>query len=449
MSDTSANTLSLLEDLIADARRAGADAADAILVDGQSVSVAWRLGKLETLERSEGGDIGLRVLIGRRQAIVSSGDRSREALSALVERAIAMAKAVPEDPYAGLADPDQLAPTMPDIDGDDPTELTADQLIAMASAAEDAARSVPGVTNSEGAEAAWGRSLVSVVASNGFAHSYWSSGSSLSAVALAGDGDSGMERDYDYTTAVYVADLEEAALIGRRAGERAVRRLGGRRIKTCRVPVIFDPRMARGIVGSLCGAINGASIARGTSFLKDALETEVFAPGISIIEDPHRARGLRSRPVDAEGIANRRRALIDNGVLTTWVMDLRSARQLGLTSTGHAARGTSSAPSPSVSNVWMEAGAQSPEEMIRDLKEGLLVVDLFGHGVNGVTGDYSRGAAGFWIENGEVTYPVNEVTIAGNLKEMFRSLTPASDLDLRHGTDAPSLRIDGMTVAGG
>lgn len=449
MSETAATTLSLLEDLIKAARRAGADAADAVLVDGQSVSVAWRLGQLETLERSEGGDIGLRVLIGRRQAIVSSGDRSREALTDLVDRAIAMAKVVPEDPYAGLADPDQLATELPDIDGDDPTELTADQLIAMASAAEDAARSVKGVSNSEGAEAAWGRSLVAMVASNGFAHSYWSSGSSLSAVALAGDGDSGMERDYDYTTAVYVADLEEAALIGRRAGERAVRRLGARRIKTCKVPVLFEPRLARGVVSTLCGAINGASVARGTTFLKDALGTAVFAPGVSIVEDPHRARGLRSRPVDAEGIANSRRALIDNGVLTSWVMDLRSARQLGLQSTGHAGRGTSSAPSPSVTNVWMEAGSQSPQEMIRDLEQGLLVVDLFGHGINGVTGDYSRGAAGFWVENGEVTFPVNEVTIAGNLKDMFRSLTPASDLELRHGTDAPTVRIDGMTIAGG
>jgi len=446
--DVVARNQSLLEDLIASAKKAGADAADAVMVDGESISVAWRLGKLETLDRAEGGDIGLRVFVGKRQAIVSSGDRRPEALADLVERAIAMARTVPEDPYAGLASPDQLARHLPDIDLYDPTELTADQLIEAAAAAEDAARAVKGVTNSEGAEASWGRSHVTVVGSNGFSHSYSRSSSGISAVVLAGDGESGMERDYEYTSAVYVEDLEDAAEIGRRAGERAVKRLGGRRVKTARVPVVYEPRVARGLIGHLLGAINGASVARGTSFLRDVLRTEVFAPGIDIIEDPHRPRGLKSKPVDAEGLPTQRRKLIDNGVLTTWLLDLHSARQLGMAPTGHAARGTSAPPSPSASNVWLAAGDVSAEDLIKDIDQGLYVVDLFGQGVNGVTGDYSRGCAGFWIENGEIAFPVNEMTVAGNLKDMFRHLTPASDLELRHGTDAPTVRIDGMTVAG-
>lgn len=444
----SADSLTLLEDLIAAARRKGADAADAVLVDGTSVSVAWRLGKLENLERSEGGDIGLRVFCGKRQAIVSSADRRTEALEELVERAVAMARTVPEDPYAGLADPEALATSKPHIDMDDPTELTAEQLMDLAARAEDAARAVQGVTNSEGAEAGWGRTHVTVVGSNGFAHQYSRTNSSFSAVALAGTGETGMERDYDFTTAVYVADLLSPEEVGRQAGERAVRRLGARRGKTCRVPVIFEPRVARGMVGHLLGAINGASVARGTSFLKDKMGEQVFAPGITITEDPHLRRGLASKPVDAEGLPNKRRDLVSDGHLTTWLMDLRSARQLGLESTGHASRGTSSPPGPSPTNVWLEPGTLSPDEMIKDVSEGLYVIDLFGQGVNGVTGDYSRGCAGFWIENGELTHFVNEMTIAGNLKDMFRNLTPASDLTLRLSTEAPTLRIDGLTVAG-
>ncbi len=448
MTDGAADSLTLLSDLVAAARKAGADAADAVLVDGTSVSVAWRLGALETLERSEGGDIGLRVLIGKRQAMVSSADREPAALAELVERAVAMARTVPEDPFAGLAEPSELAAHIPEIDLCDPTELTAEDLIESARRAEDAARAVSGVTNSEGAEAGWGKSMVAVVGTNGMARSYWMSHSSVSAVALAGEG-AAKERDYDYTSAVYWSDLESPEEIGQRAGDRAVARLGARRGRTARLPVVFDPRMSKGMIGHLVGAINGSSIARGTSFLRESLNTAVFAPHVTIIEDPHRPRGLRSKPVDAEGIANARRTLIDQGVLTTWLLDLRSARQLGLKSTGHASRGTSSPPSPSASNVWMEPGSVSPRDLMADITEGLYVTDLFGQGVNGVTGDYSRGCAGFWIQNGEITHAVNEMTIAGNLKTMFQSLTPANDLTLRYGIDAPTIRIDGMMVAGG
>lgn len=451
MTDThasTADTLSQLEDLITAARKAGADAADALLIDGRSISVGWRLGNLETLESSEGGDIGLRVFVGKRSAIVSSADRGKAALDELVERAVAMARLVPEDPFSGLADPEQICREIPHIDLFDPTERTTEELIAAADRAEQAAMAVNGVTNSEGAEAGWNTYNVSLVGSNGFAQSYAMSGSSVSVAVLAGDSEQGMERDYDYSTAVYASDLRSPEEVGRKAAERTVRRVGSRRAKTGKVPVIYDTRVARGLVGHLLGAIAGPSVARKTTFLKDSLGKEVFAPGINILEDPHRARGARSRPVDAEGLPTQSRSLIDNGVLTTWLLDLRSARQLGMTPTGHASRGTSSQPGPSAANVWLEAGSVSVDDLIGDIKDGFFVTEVFGQGVNGLTGDYSRGASGFWIENGKLTYPVSEMTVAGNLKDMFRAMTPANDLELTHGTDAPSVRIDGMTVAG-
>lgn len=444
-------TLSLadtLAELIASAKAAGADAADAIVVDGASVSITCRLGKLEQLERSEGGDIGLRVLMGRKQAIVSSADRSREALKELVDRAVAMARTVPEDPFCGLASPDQVTKSLPTLDICDPAEISAETLIEKARACEDAARGVKGVTNSDGASASWGRSKVAIAASNGFMRTYDSSGSSLSVSVLAGDSDQGMETDYDYTSAVYFADLKTPEEIGRTAGSRAVRKLGARKMPSGRVPIIFDPRVARGLVSHFLGAINGASVARGTTFLKDAMNTEVFATDVSVIEDPHRQRGLRSKPCDAEGLANFKRALIDRGRLTTWILDLRSARQLNLAPTGHAARSTGSPPSPSATNVYLAAGSETPEALMADIKEGFYVTDLVGQGVNMVTGDYSRGAVGFWIENGKASFPVSEVTIAGALAQMFKAIRPANDLELLYGIDAPTVRIDGMTVAG-
>jgi PmbA protein len=439
--------LDQLSDLIERARRAGADAADGVLVEGVSISHARRLGKIEKLERSEGYDLGLRVLIGKRQAIVSSNDRNAAAFDALVERAVAMARAVPEDSFCGLADPDQIAQGWPKLDSVDPDEPTAETLIERAAAAEDAALGVTGVTNSEGAEASWGYSRIALAASNGFRGGYAGSGHGVSVSVLAGQGDA-MERDYDWSSAVYGADLEDAALVGKRAGERTVRRLGAKKPSTAKVPVVFDPRVSGGIVGHLVGAISGAAIARGTSFLKDKMGEALFPADITIIDDPHRQRGLRSKPFDGEGLANKRRALIDKGVLTTWLLDLRSARQLGLVSTGHAARGTGGPPSPSPTNLHMEPGSVTPAELIADIKSGFYVTDLMGSGVNGVTGDYSRGASGFWIENGEIAWAVNEVTIAGNLKDMFRTLAAANDLVFRNATNAPTLRLEGLTVAG-
>jgi PmbA protein len=445
--DKAGNAIDLLQDLIGRAKRAGADAADAILFEGTSLSHARRLGNTEKLERSEGQDLGLRVFIGRRQAVVSSSDRSAAALKELVERAIAMARAVPEDPFCGIADPAEIAHDWPLLESIDPEEPAAETLIERARAAEDAALAVAGVTNSEGAEAGWGRSTVALAASNGFAGGYSGSHHGVSASVIAGSG-TAMERDYDYSSAVFAADLRDPAEIGNSAGERAVKRLGARKMPTGKFPVVFDPRVARGFISHLLGAISGPSIARGTSFLKDRLGQRVFPAAITIIDDPHRRRGLRSKPFDGEGIANRRRAIVDQGVLTTWLLDLRSARQLGLHTTGHAARGTASPPTPAATNVWIEKGAQTPAELMADIKSGFYVTEMMGMGVNGVTGDYSRGAAGFWVLDGQLAHPVSEMTVAGNLKDMFLRLRAADDLEFRAGADSPTLRIDDLTVAG-
>jgi PmbA protein len=439
--------VTLLDDLIGRARKAGADAADAVLIESAAISVAQRLGKPEKLERAESRDLGLRVFIGKRQAIVSTTDTTPGMLEELVDRAVAMAGTVPDDPHCGLAAPDELTRTFPTIDLSDPIEPAMDVLKERARAVEGAALAVPGVNNSEGAEAGWSRSAITLVASNGFHGAYSRSHQSVGVSVLAGEG-TAMERDYEHASAVYGDDLEDAAAVGRRAGEKAVKRLRPRKAATAKVPILFDPRISRSLLGHLGSAINGASIARGTSFLKEKLGKRIFAADVAIIDDPHRPRGLNSKPFDGEGIANRKRAIVENGVLTTWVLDLRSARQLGFKSTGHAARGTSSPPSPSLTNFYMSAGKMSPKEMIGSVTSGFYVTELMGMGVNGVTGDYSRGAAGFWIENGELAYPVSEVTIAGNLNEMFLNLTAANDLEFRYGTDAPTIRLDGMTVAG-
>lgn len=447
MTTDSHATLDLLSDLIARARRAGADAADAVHVVGTSIAHAQRLGETEKLERSEGQDLGLRVFVGRRQAVVSSSDHGARALEELVERAVAMARVVPEDPYCGLADADAIAREWPDMDLSDPAEPSAEMLVDWARRTEEAARAVAGVTNSEGAEAGWSRSRVSLVASNGFAGSYEGSGWSLSVSVLAGEG-TGMERDYDFTSAVYGTELRQPEDVGRSAGERAVRRLGPRKVATAKLPVVFDPRVSGGLVGHFAGAVNGQAIARGTSFLKDRMDQPVFAPGVSVIDDPLRPRGLRSRPFDGEGLPARRRALVEDGVLRGWVLDLRSARQLGLASTGNAARGTGGPPSPTTTNLYLAAGTATPGELLRQAGRGLYVTGLMGFGVNGVTGDYSRGASGYWIEDGQIAYSVSEVTIAGNLKDMFRTMVPADDLEFRYGTNAPTILVPEMMVAG-
>ena len=406
------------------------------------------MGKREKLERAEGNDLGLRVFVGQRQAIVSSSDWSSNSLDELVERALAMAKAVPEDPYCGLpGENDVFVGPLIDPDICDDSEPSTAQLGGRAKQCEDAARSVPGVTNSEGAEAGWNLSEISILASNGFAGSYTTSRHSIGAAVLAGK-DSEMERDYDFCTTVYLEDLDEPEDIGVNAGIRATSRLGARKVETARVPIVYDPRVANSLLGHFASAVNGTAVARGTSFLKDRMGEQVFAAGIAIVDDPQRLRGLRSKPFDAEGMANPEMTLVEDGRLRNWILDLRSARQLGLKTTGRAARGTSSPPGPSTTNLYMRPGMTTPADLIGNITDGFYVIELMGMGVNTLTGDYSRGAAGFWIENGEVTYPVNEITIAGNLTEMFMNMTPANDLEFRYGANAPTIRVEGMTIAG-
>ena len=437
----------ILETLLAKARREGADAADALLIESLSSSVSYRLGRLEDVERSESADLGLRVFIGSRVAFVSSSDFSEDAVAALPSRALTMARLAPEDKFAGLAPSDFLARAIPDLDLEDSEEPSAETLVARARDAEQAGLAVSGVTNSEGGGASFSRSAIALATSTGFFGRYAGTSHSIGVAVLAGEG-TGMERDYDHASARHAGDLKDAEEIGRSAGEKAVRRLNPRKVKSQNVPVVFDPREAGGLLGHFASAISGASVARGTSFLKDRMGSEIFAPHVSVVDDPHRRRGLRSKPFDGEGVANAHRVLIDKGRLTTWLLDCASAKQLGLTTTGHAARGTGGPPMPSATNLYMEAGGLSPEALIADIKQGFYVTELMGMGVNGVTGDYSRGAAGFWIENGKIAYPVSEITIAGNLKDMFRQLTPASDLEFRYGTNAPTCRIEGMTIAG-
>ena len=445
----SAEALNLLDDLIRRARARGADAADALLVDSVALSHAQRLGQLERMERAEAQDLGLRVLVGRRQAVVSSSDRAPEMLDQMVDRALAMAAAVPEDPYCGLAEAEALADTAhpPMLDGRDPEEPAAEVLIERARRTEDAARAVAGVTNSEGAEASWQRTAIALAASNGFAGAYAATRHGIGVSVLAGTG-TGMERDYEFSTAAHAEDLEPPETVGRAAGEKAVKRLGPRKVQSTQAQVVYAPRVAGGIIRHLAGAINGSAIARGTSFLKDRMGERIFAEGVTVIDDPHRRRGLASKPFDGEGVANRRRAVIDDGRLTTWILDLGSARQLGLQTTGHASRGTSAPPSPGTTNLFLEPGAETPEALIADIASGFYVTELLGFGVKLLTGDYSRGAGGFWIENGAIAYPVSELTIAGNLRDMFANLTAADDLEFRYATNAPTLRIDGMTIAG-
>jgi PmbA protein len=437
----------LAQRLVEAARRAGADAADAVAVRGVSQGVEVREGRVEESERSEGDDVGLRVLVGRRQAVVSTNDVSGDNVARLAERAVAMARVAPDDKYVGLADPALLARDFPDLDLLDPDLPSTAELERRAKEAEAAALGVAGVTKSGGASASAGIGGMVLVTSGGFHGAYLRSSQGISATAISGEG-TGMERDYDYTSAPHGADLLTPDAVGRSAGERAVARANPRKVETCKVPVVFDPRVAGSLVGHLVGAINGASIARKSSFLKDRLGQQLFAGNIRIVDDPLRPRGLRSQPFDAEGVAVKQIAVVDAGVLTTWLLDSATARELGMQTTGHAHRGVSSSPSPGPYNLHLEAGEATPDELIADIRQGFYVSDLIGSGVNGVTGDYSRGASGFWIENGKITYPVSEVTIAGHLLDMFKSLVPANDLRFRYGINAPTVRIEGLTLGG-
>lgn len=435
------------EKLLSFARQAGADAADVIAMRAQNLDVSVRKGALEDAVRSESFGIGLRVFKGARHAYGSSADASDDGLRKLAVQVAAMAEAVPPDEFSVLADADMLAKTVYDLDLYDPAEMLSVQgLSDMARRAEAAALAVPGITNSDGAHAGQGLHWIGLSTSNGFSSAYAHSGTHLSLSMIAGTGDS-METDHAGAQATYASDVEDAAIVGVRAAERTIARLNPRTGKTGRFPVLFDRRVASSLLRSLTRGVSGPRLAKGTSFLQDRLGQAICAPGITIIDDPLKKRGVRSSPFDGEGLAVSRKVIVENGVLSSLFLDLRSARRLNMAPTGHATRGLSSPPSPSPSNIWIEAGPQSPAQMIKDIGEGFLITDLMGASISLSTGDYSRGASGFWIENGEIAYPVAEMTIAGNLKDILMSMTPASDLEFRDGVDSPSLRVDGMTVA--
>jgi PmbA protein len=440
----------LTHQLIEMARKAGADAADALAVDGTSLSISVRAGALEQADRSEGIDIGLRVLVGQKQACVSSSDTRAETLQQMAERAIAMAREAPVDPFAGLADPAELARDIDTsrLDMHDPAdEPDPAYLQDMALRAEAAALSHDGISQVQSASAGYGRSRVHLTASNGFSAGYTRTDAGLSCVAITGSG-TAMERDYDYDSRVFQSDLRSAEEIGHQAATRALARAGARRPKTGAYPVLFDERIANSLIGHLLQAANGSTIARGSSWLRDALGQEVLPAGLSLVEEPHRPRASASRLYDAEGLPTARRAIVENGVLTGWTLDLATARKLGLKSTGNATRGTSAPPSPGLSNITMTQGDKSRDALIADIGTGLVVTSMIGSTINPNTGDYSRGASGFWVENGQIAYPVNECTIAGNLRDMLRRLTPANDARPHLSRVIPSLLVEGLTLAG-
>lgn len=432
------------------ARAAGADAADTIVVASASTAVEVRDGKLEDVGRSEGTELGLRVFVGARSATVSTSDLGDAAIGGMAEHVVAMARLAPEDPWAGLAPADRLLRgAAPDLDLADAADPAPDALRDRALAVEDAGRAVAGVTKSDGASASATRTMIALATSHGFAGAYATTNFSQSATMLAAGSDGTMERDYAHHSARHLARLDPAEAVGRLAGERAAARVGSGRMTGGAMPVVFDRRLSGGLVSVLAGAIAGPAIARRTSFLRDAMGQALFAKGVRIVDDPHRPGGLRSRPFDGEGLPVSPTDLVTDGVLQTWLLDSASARQLGLEPTGHASRGVGSAPGVSTTNLYMAAGTIPRDTLIAGIDRGVLVVETIGHGMNAVTGDYSVGAAGFLIEGGEITRPVSEFTIAGNMRAMFAATTPADDLEFRLGVNAPTLRIDGMTVASG
>jgi len=438
----------MLQDVVAKALAAGADAAEAVFAERQSLSVTVRLGELEEVEREESRDLGLRVFVGRRQATVSGSDISADARAKLIERAVAMARLAPEDPYAGLAPVDRLAKgSLPDLDLFDASEPDAETLEARALAAEDAARAIPGVSNSDSSTASWSTGAWRLVTSTGFSGLHRASNFGVGTGAIAGEG-AAMERAGEGRQTRWQSDLPDAAEIGAEAGRRAVSRLNARKLASTSAPVIFENRIAASTLGPLIGAISGPAVARGVSFLKSKLGAQIFSKAVTLTDDPHRPRGLGSSPFDDEGVANRSIDIIDAGVLTTWLLNTASARQLGLETTGHASRGLAGPPGVATSNLTLLPGALDQAGLMREAGAGLLVTNLFSPSLNPNTGDWSVGCSGFWFERGEIAYPVTEITVAGNLLEAYGRVTPGSDLEFRGSANAPSLLIESLAIAG-
>ena len=437
-----------LNEITAAALAAGADAAETAYAEQAALSVTVRMGALEEVEREESRELGLRVMIGQRQASVSGSDISPSGRAKLIERVVAMARLAVEDPYVGLAPPDRLARgDHADLALFDPVEPSPDALEAQAREAEDAARAVAGVTVSNGASASWSTSTWRLATSGGFYGDHRGSAFSLSVGAIAGEG-SEMEQGYDGRSTRWRADLPDARVVGAEAGRRAVAALRPRKLDSMTASVIFENRLAASLLGPLIGAMSGAAVARGVSFLKDRLGQAVFAKGVTVLDDPHRLRGLGSSPFDDEGVANRAMKLIDDGVLTTWLLNVGTARQLGMASTGHASRGLAGPPGVSPSNVTLEPGALDQVALMRQAGRGVLVTSMFGPSLNANTGDWSVGCSGLWFEGGEMAYPVSEITVAGNLHEIYKRLIPGSDLEIHGSADAPSILVEDLAIAG-
>jgi PmbA protein len=437
----------IVDQMLDAAQKAGADGADVSFIRGHGLDVQVRLGKVESAERSEDYQVGMRVFVGQRSASVSTGQLDADNITELAQRAVSMAKIAPEDPYARLANAEEQARDLPDIELFDDTSISTEALSEMALTCEAAALDTNGISNSDGASASTGMSEILIGTSTGFTAAYKRSSFGISAVVLA-EHDGQMERDYDYSAAVFAEDLEAATKIGKSAAERTLARLGARKPQTGSFPVIYDKRVSRSIAGHIASGINGAAIARGTSFLKDQLGEAIAASSISILDNPLLNRGMGSRLFDGETLPVTKRYMVENGVLNGWLLTLSTAAQLGLTPTGNASRSLSGPPSPSVSNFIMENGKTKLEDMISDIKQGLYITEMMGSSVSMTTGDYSRGASGFWIENGKLAWPATEATVAGNLKDIFINMIPASDLDLRQSIAAPSLFVSALTVAG-
>lgn len=429
------------------AMKAGATSCDALAIESADVNASIRNGVPETIERAESRGVGLRVFVGQGSASLSSSEFNIKALQELAAKAVAIAKAAPADPFAGLAEPALLAKAPPNLDLADAGEPTMEQLQQRARETEEVGRGIIGITNSEGADAGFGRTHVALATSTGFSGNYAVTRHSLSVSLIAGQGET-MQRDYDYDLTTHIADLAAADRIGREAARRTLERMNPRKLPSQQAAIFFEPRISRSLLAAFAGAISGAAIARGTSFLKQELGKKIFSDAITITDDPLRKRGLASHAFDAEGVAAKKMALIENGVLTSWLLDCRSARQLKLQTTGHASRGLAGTPHPSSTNLYIEPGTHTPQQLLQQFGNGFYVTETIGHGTNLLTGDFSVGASGFWIENGERTFPVSEVTIAGNLKDMFATLIAADDLQFKYATNAPTLAVPSMTIAG-
>jgi PmbA protein len=445
------NNIEIAQYAVDEARKNGASEADAILVEAADTSFRTRLRNFENVERSESRDLGVRVFLkegsGYKTAVISTNNLQKSNVTETVKRAIDIAKMAPADEFMRLAEKGEYTSEIANLKTFDTNEASTEELKNWAFEAEDAALSVNGITNSEGADASFSTSDTVLVTSKGFSGSYKHSGFNVSVSVIAG-ADMAMETDYEYCYSRFKQDMIPAREVGKKAAELTVKKLNPRKVKSCKAPIIFDRRVSKGLVSSFCSAINGSGIVKKSSFLSDKLEQRILPEFISIYDDPTLEKGLSTEPFDAEGIRGEKMVLVENGVLKNWILDIRSATKLGLKTNGRASRGISSNPSPYSTNVYMTAGKISAADMVKDIKEGLYLTDVFGMGVNNVTGDYSQGASGFWIENGEIAYPVSEITIAGNLLDMFKSLTPANDLEMRYSKNAPTLRIDGMTIAG-